>query len=88
MLPSEIIHRKKQGFPIPIDRWLRNEARPLMRDMLSQESLQHRSLFNPQFVETLMQQHESGFADNTTELWGLVSLEIWMRRMIDEAAGA
>lgn len=83
MLPREIIHRKKQGFPIPIDRWLRNEARPLMRDMLSQESLQRRGLFNPQYIEQLMQQHESGFADNTTELWGLVSLEIWMRRMVD-----
>lgn len=85
MLPSEIITRKKQGFPIPIERWLRNEARPLMRDMLSQESLQRRGLFNPQYVEQLMQQHESGFADNTTELWGLVSFEIWMRRLVDSA---
>ncbi|MEO8271337.1 MAG: asparagine synthase (glutamine-hydrolyzing), partial [Aureliella sp.] len=83
LIPSEIIHRKKQGFPIPLDRWLRHEARPLMRDMLNQESLNRRGLFNPQYVEQLMQQHESGFADNTTELWGLVSFEIWMRRMVD-----
>ena len=83
MLPREIIHRKKQGFPIPIDRWLRHEARPLMRDMLSCDSLQRRGLFEPAFVEQLMQQHESGFADNTTELWGLVSFEMWMRNMID-----
>ncbi len=83
LLPREIIHRKKQGFPIPIDGWLRNEARPLMRDMLSPDSLQRRGLFEPAFVEQLMQQHESGFADNTTELWGLVSFEMWMRNMID-----
>ncbi len=83
MIPSEIIHRKKQGFPIPIDRWLRNEARPLMRDMLSGDSLRSRGLFNPEYVERLMLQHESGYADNTTELWGLVSFEIWMRRFCD-----
>lgn len=83
LLPREIIHRKKQGFPIPIDRWLRNEARPLLRDMLSSDSLRRRGLFNPIFVEQLMQQHESGFADNATELWGLVSFEMWMRRMVD-----
>lgn len=83
LLPRKIIYRRKQGFPIPIDRWLRNEARPLMRDMLSSDSLRRRGLFNPAFVERLMQQHESGFADNTTELWGLVSFEMWMRHMVD-----
>jgi len=83
LIPTEIIHRKKQGFPIPIDRWLRNEARPLMRDMLSADALRRRGLFNPDFVERLMQQHESGYADNTTELWGLVSFEMWMRKFCD-----
>lgn len=83
LIPAEIIHRKKQGFPIPIDRWLRHEARPLMRDMLSQDSLRRRGLFNPAYVEKLMVQHETGYADNTTELWGLVSFEIWMRRFCD-----
>lgn len=83
LIPSEIIHRKKQGFPIPIDQWLRHEARPLMRDMLSPAALERRGLFNARYVEQLMQQHESGYADHTTELWGLVSFEMWMRRFCD-----
>lgn len=83
LLPPEIIHRKKQGFPIPIDQWLRHEARSLMHDNLSRETLERRGLFNPAFVERLMQQHESGFADHSTELWGLISLEMWTRRFCD-----
>ncbi len=83
LVPAEIIHRKKQGFPIPIDKWLRKEARPLMRDLLSADTVRRRGLFNPQYVEQLMRQHETGFADHATELWGLVSVEMWHRRFCD-----
>ncbi len=83
LIPSEIIHRKKQGFPIPIEHWLRKEVRPLMRDMLSPEALRRRGLFKPDFVQRLMTEHETGYADHSTELWGLVSLEIWLRRFCD-----
>jgi asparagine synthase (glutamine-hydrolysing) len=82
-LPREIIERRKQGFPIPIERWLRAEARPLMHDLLAADTLQRRGIFRPQYVQKLMQQHEAGFADHSTQLWGLMSLEMWLRRFID-----
>jgi asparagine synthase (glutamine-hydrolysing) len=83
LLPSQIIDRPKQGFPIPIERWLQKEAKPLMLDLLSSDSLRKRGLFNVPFVETLIKQHVSGFADNSIGLWGLMSLEMWLRRFID-----
>ena len=83
LLPDKIINRKKQGFPIPIERWLRKEAREMMRDLLSPESLNNRGLFDPQAVSKLMKLHENGYADYSTELWGLMSLEIWQRQFID-----
>lgn len=85
VLPDSIIDRKKQGFPIPIERWLRKEARPMMRDLLAPATLHKRGLFNESFVSQLMSQHESGYADNSTELWGLMSFEMWMQRFIDSA---
>ena len=83
LLPEKIINRKKQGFPIPIERWLRKEAREMMRDLLSPESLNNRGLFDTAAVSKLMQLHETGYADYSTELWGLMSLEIWQRQFID-----
>jgi asparagine synthase (glutamine-hydrolysing) len=82
-LPQEIIHRKKQGFPMPASLWLRNEARAFMRDVLSASALRRRGLFNAVFVERLMAQHESGFADHGSLLWGLVSMELWQRAFMD-----
>ncbi|XZE54981.1 asparagine synthase (glutamine-hydrolyzing) [Planctomycetaceae bacterium SH139] len=83
LLPVEIIDRKKQGFPIPIEHWLRKEANPLMRDLLCSSQFHQRGLFNKAFVERLMREHETGFQDHATELWGLMSVEIWSRRFID-----
>lgn len=82
-LPAEIIHRKKQGFPMPVSLWLRNEARPFMRDVLSPSALRRRGLFKPAFVEKLIQQHENGFADHSSLLWGLMSVELWQRVFMD-----
>ncbi|MEZ6091541.1 MAG: asparagine synthase (glutamine-hydrolyzing) [Pirellulaceae bacterium] len=83
LLPDSIIHRKKQGFPIPIEKWLRSEAKPLVRDLLSPDAVRGRGLFREEYVSRMIQVHESGYADYSTEIWGLVSLEMWMRRFID-----
>src|SRR5438094_547804 len=82
-LPREIIHRKKQGFPMPSSLWLRNEARSFVRDLLSPSVLKRRGLFNPAFVESLIQQHENGFADHGSLLWGLMNVELWQRVFMD-----
>jgi asparagine synthase (glutamine-hydrolysing) len=88
LLPAAIIHRKKQGFPIPIDRWLRKEAAPMMQDLLSTETLQQRGYFEVSFVSKIIKEHLSGFADHSTELWGLMSFEMWMRKFIDASRDA
>ena len=84
-IPDEIIHRKKQGFPIPIDTWLRNEVRPAVNDMLAPDRVKRRGLFDPQFVSRLVREHETSFADHSLLLWGLMSIEQWMERYIDSA---
>ena len=82
-LPSEIIDRKKQGFPMPSSLWFRNEARSFVRDVLSPSALRRRGLFDPIFVEKLIEQHENGFADHGALLWGLMSIELWQHVFMD-----
>ncbi len=87
LLPDEIIDRKKQGFPIPIERWLRKEARPMMQDLLSTETLKRRGIFNVPFVERLVREHVDGYSDHSTKLWGLMSVEMWTRKFVDQDIG-
>lgn len=86
LLPAQIINRPKQGFPIPIERWLRAEASPLMQDMLCQKAIESRGLLNAKYVGKLVAQHLRGYADHSTQLWGLISLEMWFRRFIDSSS--
>jgi asparagine synthase (glutamine-hydrolysing) len=79
LLPREIVHRKKQGFPIPIGEWMRGDARSFIRDLLSPHSIQQRGLFDGRQVAALIRQHESGVADHSVELWGLANVELWQR---------
>ncbi|HYN88155.1 MAG TPA: asparagine synthase (glutamine-hydrolyzing), partial [Ardenticatenaceae bacterium] len=82
-LPPEIIDRKKQGFPVPISVWFRKEARSFLRDALAPATIRQRGLFNPASVQKLLDDHETGFADNGSLLWGLLSVELWHRLFID-----
>jgi asparagine synthase (glutamine-hydrolysing) len=82
-LPPEIIHRKKQGFPMPSSMWLRKEARSFVRDVLSPSAIRRRGLFDALFVEKLISEHESGFADHGSLVWGLLSVELWHRVFLD-----
>jgi asparagine synthase (glutamine-hydrolysing) len=83
LLPAEIIRRKKKGFPMPMSLWFRKEARSFLRDALSPSALRRRGLFNPTFVEKLQSEHETGFADHGSILWGLLSVELWQRAFLD-----
>jgi asparagine synthase (glutamine-hydrolysing) len=37
-LPREIVHRPKKGFTLPFERWMRSDLRPLIEQVLQQES--------------------------------------------------
>ncbi len=82
-LPDAIIDRKKQGFPMPVSIWFRNEARPFVRDILAPHAIRRRGLFNVAFVEQLLGEHEAGFADHGSLIWGLLNVELWYRLFID-----
>jgi asparagine synthase (glutamine-hydrolysing) len=82
-LPPEIISRKKKGFPMPMSLWFRKEARSFLRDALSPAAMLRRGLFNPAVVQKLLSDHEAGFGDHGSLLWGLLSIELWQRVFMD-----
>jgi asparagine synthase (glutamine-hydrolysing) len=77
ILPDRILFRKKEGFSIPMKQWLRRELQPLMRDLLSDERLRRRGLFEPGEVRRLMQEHVDGRANHAHQLFSLMVFERW-----------
>lgn len=82
LLPSEVLDRKKQGFPLPLTAWLRNEAKDLLFDTLADDVVRDRGLFNPNEVARLVRGLLEG-TGKSLPLWGLISLELWFRQFVD-----
>ena len=82
-IPDEIIDRPKQGFDVPIKKWLNDELRDLLSDTLTDSRTHQRGYFNQQAVEGILDEHRRGRRDNSRHLWGLLTLELWHRAFID-----
>lgn len=88
ILPPETLARRKQGFGVPIGRWLRRELRDFARELLLSERALARGLFRPSAVRALVDAHLEGRADFSTPLWTLLVLELWFREFIDGQASS
>ncbi|HSB82297.1 MAG TPA: asparagine synthase (glutamine-hydrolyzing) [Candidatus Methylomirabilis sp.] len=83
VLPQQVLSHRKQGFMIPLARWLRTDLREVMEDLLSRERVRNRGLFVPEAVEALKQEHLRSIRTHSDRLWTLMIAELWMRQYLD-----
>jgi asparagine synthase (glutamine-hydrolysing) len=83
LLPPKIIHRKERGFATPIDRWLRGaDLGDYARELLLDSDGICAELMDRNYVSGLLELHRAGLADNTRQIFCLLSLELWGRRFL------
>jgi len=83
LLPRDVVWRKKAGFGAPIRSWLRGPLKPMVNDLLSEETIKRRRLFRPQEVRRVIDANLSGRQDYNLQVFQLLNLELWMRAFID-----
>jgi asparagine synthase (glutamine-hydrolysing) len=84
VLPDRIIDRPKQGFAVPLGRWLRRELAPFAADLLLSPTCRARGIFDAAYVQKLLQLHAGG-RDLSLPIWTMLSFEMWCRRFLDRA---
>jgi len=72
----------KQGFSLPIHRWLRKEGRGLMTSLLNPQRVSELGVLEPAAVSHAVDAHLSGRATTGWELWGLMVLVAWHERRV------
>jgi asparagine synthase (glutamine-hydrolysing) len=85
LVPDELLDRPKQGFGVPIEKWINHELRDRMRETLLERRTRERGYFEPAYVELLLDEHARGRRDHSTRLWALFVLELWHRSYADDA---
>ncbi len=82
ILPDEIIHRRKMGFPVPVGKWFRGPFKHIVDEYVLGSRAMSRGIFDKGFVTSLAARHNAG-ENHDERLWSLVNFEIWQRRFVD-----
>lgn len=80
-VPKQILHRKKAGFPVPYEAWLRGELKHWMSDILLDPSTLSRGYFQRSALEQLLTEN-SRTGVHSKELLSLTALELWHRAFL------
>ncbi len=83
LLPKEIVWRKKAGFSAPVRSWLRGALKPMIADLLSEETIRRRGLFDYAEVRRIIDLNDAGREDFNLQVFQLLTFEIWMREFLD-----
>jgi asparagine synthase (glutamine-hydrolysing) len=78
-LPDDILYRKKQGFNVPLDAWLRGDLKELAHDTLFGSKSGLNDYFNISYVQDIWDNHQGKRENNGTPLWGLMMFGLWKR---------
>jgi asparagine synthase (glutamine-hydrolysing) len=85
-LPSYVINRPKTGFGVPLRRWLLQDMRDFVGDLLSPDVIARRGMFDPATVAQLIKDNAEGRIDGTYTMFALMCLELWCREFLDRHA--
>ncbi|MBP6412626.1 MAG: asparagine synthase (glutamine-hydrolyzing) [Bacteroidia bacterium] len=78
-VPEKLFNRPKQGFAIPLNKWLKKELKYLVEDYLNPEVIQRYGIVKLAEVEKLKQDFYNGRNYLYNRLWLLIILHKWMK---------
>jgi asparagine synthase (glutamine-hydrolysing) len=80
LIPHDVIDRPKGYFPVPALKYLRGPFLDRVRDILSQPAARSRGVFNPTYVDRLLQDPEGNITPlRGSKLWQVALLEYWLQ---------
>jgi asparagine synthase (glutamine-hydrolysing) len=85
LVPKEILHRRKAGFPVPYELWLRTELRSWLNDILLDPETLSRGYFKRSSIEALLSDNDST-GRHSKALFSLAVLELWHRTLLKGTA--
>ena len=81
-LSENILYRNKMGFSIPTADWFRGPLRQRVRDAVLGPVLAETGIFNRDYLEELVDHHQSGRRDYSAPLWTLLMFESFVRNIV------
>jgi asparagine synthase (glutamine-hydrolysing) len=82
-IPPALLHRRKQGFALPLVHWIKQEFKSGLLQILDEPRTLQRGYFRPRAVRSLVDEHLRGRRVHSGRLWMLLVLELWHRNFLE-----
>ena len=79
-LPPQIIHRRKEGFSIPIKNWLKTDLKDLMMEYLSPARIKDLGYFHSPRIQHMIREHLQNRQNHSHRLWSLILFNLWREK--------
>lgn len=79
-VPRERIPVPKRGFTVPMRRWLTDDLRPAVQELLVDRDPFPTGFFDRNGLHAFYEDHRQGRLDLTRGLWNLLALQLWADR--------
>jgi asparagine synthase (glutamine-hydrolysing) len=76
-LPPEILSKRKQGFAVPVAKWLRDDLRGLLLDAFAKKKIDREGIFDHSYINDMCDRFFQDKDDLRKEIWGLFLFEMW-----------
>ena len=87
-IPPALLHRKKQGFSLPLVHWMRDQLKDGLLGILTEPRTLQRGYFDPNAVRALLDEHFRGYRDRAGAIWLLLVFELWHRNFLEARGGS
>lgn len=87
-VPRALIDRPKQGFGIPLGRWLTGGMRGLIDQHLAPSRIVAQGLFDPATVAAMVRRLDAGDPAAVNRVWLLLAFQLWHARWMEADASA
>lgn len=84
IIPSDVLYRKKMGFPVPLNNWFGGEFNTYAKKILLSDKAKSRNIYNIENISRILDGEE--LAKNhglAMKIWMLINLELFNRSYFD-----